>query len=65
MERASGVTGKIQFPVVGGGFKGVYLIIIPQVILLLTGLFSTCFIGIINMLNMSTKANISFHFLPP
>lgn len=44
MERDSGVTGKIQFPVVGGGFKGVYLIIIPQVILLLTGLFSTCFI---------------------
>lgn len=39
MERASRVTGKIEFPGVGSGFKDVHLIIIHQVILLLTGLF--------------------------
>lgn len=43
-ERASGVTGKIEFPGVGSGFKDVRLIIINQIILLLTGLFSVCFI---------------------
>lgn len=44
MERASGVTGKIEFPGVGSGFKDDHhLIVIHQVILLLIGVFSVLY----------------------